>query len=50
MVGDDFCNMVADFHQIWLVRGGSTSFLVLIPKENPVGIDDYRPIFLIGCM
>lgn len=52
VVGEEFCDMVADFHcNDRIVRGGNASFLVLIPKkENPVGLNDYRPIYLIGCM
>ncbi|GLT51152.1 hypothetical protein SLA2020_245820 [Shorea laevis] len=34
-----------------LVKGANASFVVLIPKkENPVKIEDYRPISLISCM
>ncbi|GKV27571.1 hypothetical protein SLEP1_g36731 [Rubroshorea leprosula] len=34
-----------------LARGSNASFIVLIPKkENPQGIEDYRPISLIGIM
>ncbi|GKU98552.1 hypothetical protein SLEP1_g11544 [Rubroshorea leprosula] len=34
-----------------LVRGLNTSFVVLVPKvENPVRIEEYRPISLVGAM
>lgn len=44
--------MLLDFHHNeQIVKGGNTSFVVLIPeKENPVGLSDYRPISLLGCM
>lgn len=44
--------MVEDFHTIGrIVRRGNASFIVLIPKkENPVGLNEYRPISLVGCM
>ncbi|GKV03088.1 hypothetical protein SLEP1_g15456 [Rubroshorea leprosula] len=40
-----------DFHSNKkLVKGSNASFLVLIPKtENPQGVEEYRPISLIGC-
>ncbi|GKU93948.1 hypothetical protein SLEP1_g7497 [Rubroshorea leprosula] len=47
---------VIDFVQeFWeygrIARGSNASFIVLIPKkENPQGIEDYRPISLIGIM
>ncbi|GKV41862.1 hypothetical protein SLEP1_g49342 [Rubroshorea leprosula] len=47
---------VIDFVQeFWdqgrLARGSNASFIVLIPKkDNPQGIEDYRPISLIGIM
>lgn len=29
----------------------TSSFLALVPKkENPQGFEEYRPIFLIGCL
>ncbi|GKV11739.1 hypothetical protein SLEP1_g22962 [Rubroshorea leprosula] len=45
-------DFVADFQRNGkLVRGSNASFIVLIPKkENPIRIEDYRPISLIGCM
>lgn len=52
VVGDDFCNMVEDFHSNdRIVKGGNASFLVLVPKKyNPGGLNDYRSISLVGCM
>lgn len=52
MVKEDILKFLLDFHSNnKLVRGSNPSFLVLIPKkENPQGIEEYRPISLIGCM
>lgn len=52
VVSLDFCRMVSEFHSSEkIVRGCNASFLVLIPKkENPVGLNDYRPISLVGCI
>ncbi|GKU88289.1 hypothetical protein SLEP1_g2571 [Rubroshorea leprosula] len=52
VIKGDILKFLADFHSnSRLVRGSNSSFLVLIPKkENPQGIDEYRPISLIGCM
>ncbi|GKV48455.1 hypothetical protein SLEP1_g55268 [Rubroshorea leprosula] len=53
---EDIKAEVVDFVQeFWehgrLARGSNASFIVLIPKtENPQGIEDYRPISLIGIM
>lgn len=34
-----------------MAKGSNTSFLVLIPKrDNPVGLNDYRPISLVECI
>ncbi|GKV36164.1 hypothetical protein SLEP1_g44325 [Rubroshorea leprosula] len=48
----DIRDFLMDFHTNGrIVRGSNASFLVLIPKrENPQGIEEYRPISLIGCM
>ncbi|GKU96376.1 hypothetical protein SLEP1_g9618 [Rubroshorea leprosula] len=48
----DIMNYVRDFHTNGrMVRGFNASFLVLILKrENPQGIKEYRPISLIGYM
>lgn len=52
VVNDDFYRMVAEFHKNErLAKGCNASFLVLIPKrDNPVGLNDYRPISLVGCL
>lgn len=52
VICDYFCRMVLEFHSSEkLARGSNTSFVVLIPKmENPVGLNDYRPISLVGCI
>ncbi|GLU21787.1 hypothetical protein SLE2022_379030 [Rubroshorea leprosula] len=49
---EDVCNFAIEFHRTGkLVKGANVSFVVLIPKkENPVKIDEYRPISLMGCM
>ena len=32
-------------------KGGNASFIALIPKkQTPLGLDDYRPISLVGCV
>lgn len=51
-IGDDVCRMVSDFHSnASLAKGSNASFLVLIPKkDNPIGLNDYRPISLVGCI
>ncbi|GKV25367.1 hypothetical protein SLEP1_g34816 [Rubroshorea leprosula] len=48
----DIMVYLKDFHTNGrMVRGSNASFLVLIPKkENPQGIEEYRPISLIDCM
>ncbi|GKV31782.1 hypothetical protein SLEP1_g40447 [Rubroshorea leprosula] len=48
----DVINFVQEFQEHGrLVRGSNASFIVLIPKtENPQGIEEYRPISLIGVM
>ncbi|GKU98657.1 hypothetical protein SLEP1_g11630 [Rubroshorea leprosula] len=47
----DIMEFLKDFHSNRkLVKGSNASFLVLIPKtENPQGVEEYRPISLIGC-
>ncbi|GLU19134.1 hypothetical protein SLE2022_353990 [Rubroshorea leprosula] len=52
VIKEDILKFLADFHSnSRLVRDSNPSFLVLIPKkENPQGIEEYRPISLIGCM
>ncbi|GKU92859.1 hypothetical protein SLEP1_g6527 [Rubroshorea leprosula] len=52
IVKDDVVKFIEDFHTSGrLVKGSNASFIVLIPKkENPVRIEDYRPISLIRCM
>ncbi|KAJ9551049.1 hypothetical protein OSB04_015094 [Centaurea solstitialis] len=48
---DDFFNSVKKFEQVGrLSKGCNPSFLVLVPKKkDPLVINDYRPISLIGC-
>lgn len=52
VVKEDFCRMVADFRRKEsLAIGCNASFLVLIPKkENPMALNDYMPISLVGCL
>lgn len=39
-----------DSHGIWS-RGSNSSFIALIPKmESPQGLNDYKPISLVGCI
>ncbi|KAJ0445231.1 putative RNA-directed DNA polymerase [Helianthus annuus] len=48
----DFMNLFTHFHDnATLSLGCMSSFLALIPKKNdPVGLNDYRPISLVGCI
>ncbi|GKV26629.1 hypothetical protein SLEP1_g35894 [Rubroshorea leprosula] len=52
VIKSDVVNFVQEFQEHGrLVRGSNASFIVLIPKtENPQGIEEYRPISLIGIM
>lgn len=51
-MGNDVVNFVQEFHETTILpKAMTTSFLTLIPKvHNPQELNDYRPIFLIGCM
>ncbi|GKV35031.1 hypothetical protein SLEP1_g43351 [Rubroshorea leprosula] len=51
VIKTDIMEFLTNFHRNGkLVRDSNASFLVLIPKrENPRGIEEYRPISLIGC-
>lgn len=52
VVKGDFIQVFNDFHaNSKLVRGLNSSFITLIPRlANPIGLSDYRPISLIGCV
>lgn len=52
VLGNDFCRMVSEFHSdATFARGCNASFLVPILKnDNPIGLSDYRPISLVGCI
>ncbi|GKV05111.1 hypothetical protein SLEP1_g17152 [Rubroshorea leprosula] len=52
VIKEDVMEFLMDFNKNGrLVRGSNASFIVLIPKkENPQGIEEYRPISLIGCI
>ncbi|GKV31169.1 hypothetical protein SLEP1_g39893 [Rubroshorea leprosula] len=52
VIKPDVVNFVQEFQEHGrLVKGSNASFIVLIPKtENPQGIEEYRPISLIGIM
>lgn len=49
-IKDDVCACFQDFRSgAVLSKSITSSFLTLIPKSsNPMGLDDYRPIFLVG--
>ncbi|GKV53163.1 hypothetical protein SLEP1_g59701 [Rubroshorea leprosula] len=49
-IKSDIVDFVQEFYSNGrLVKGSNASFIVLIPKkENPQGIEEYRPISLIG--
>src|SRR4051812_11902411 len=40
------------FHERGIIsKAVTSSFFTLVPKSpNPLSLDDYRPIFLVGCM
>ena len=48
----DFVRVVQHFHKYSeILRGCNTYFITLIPiKDNPISLDDFRPISLIGCV
>lgn len=48
----DFKMVLDDFHAngVW-PRGTNSSFIALVPKvDSPQGLNDFRPISLVGCM
>lgn len=49
---EDFVSCFKDFHSgAMLSKVITSSFITLIPKfSNPLGLDDYRSIFLLGCI
>jgi hypothetical protein len=48
----DFQRFISEFHTNGrITRGANSAFITLIPKvENPVKLNEFRPISLIGCM
>ncbi|GJU81763.1 putative RNA-directed DNA polymerase, eukaryota, reverse transcriptase zinc-binding domain protein [Tanacetum coccineum] len=50
-IGKDFIDMIKTFEiDSHILRGCNSSFIALVPKnQNPLHIEDYRPISLIGC-
>ncbi|XP_058733672.1 uncharacterized protein LOC131605316 [Vicia villosa] len=48
----DFINCLSCFHrEALLSKAITSSFLTLIPKNsNPLGLNEYRPICLVGCI
>ncbi|KAJ9550970.1 LOW QUALITY PROTEIN: hypothetical protein OSB04_015015 [Centaurea solstitialis] len=52
MVGKDFYEAVKYFESNHRIHPGSnSSFITLVPKvSDPLSLDDYRPINLIGCV
>lgn len=51
LMSTDIQKLLDDFHrQGYWPRGCNSSFITLVPKkENPQGLQDFRPISLIGC-
>ncbi|XP_058766944.1 uncharacterized protein LOC131640567 [Vicia villosa] len=49
---EDFIRLFKDFYRYGVLSKAITSsFLTLIPKrESPMGLGDYRPICLVGCI
>ncbi|KAJ0454927.1 putative RNA-directed DNA polymerase [Helianthus annuus] len=47
---DDLVSIMADFHSYGVINTGcGSSFIALIPKViDPIGLNDYRPISLVG--
>ncbi|KAF5761553.1 putative RNA-directed DNA polymerase [Helianthus annuus] len=52
IIKGDFLEFVTEFHSRgYLETGCNSSFISLIPKvKNPMVLNDYRPINLVGCM
>ncbi|GJY54252.1 ribonuclease H-like domain-containing protein [Tanacetum coccineum] len=50
-IGNDFIDMVKRFEMdAFIPRGCNSSFIALVPKKcDPIHINDFRPISLIGC-
>ncbi|GKD57735.1 RNA-directed DNA polymerase, eukaryota, reverse transcriptase zinc-binding domain protein, partial [Tanacetum coccineum] len=49
-LGNDFINMIKRFEiDSHIPRGCNSSFIALVPKNNPLDINDFRPISFIGC-
>ncbi|CAK8572701.1 unnamed protein product [Lathyrus sativus] len=48
----DISRFIKDFHsKAKLSKSITSSFLSLVPKKmNPLSLDDYCPIFLVGCL
>lgn len=51
-MADDIKHFADDFHSHGkLVKGLNSSFIVLVPKKkNPISLEDFRPISLIGSL
>ncbi|XP_057419451.1 uncharacterized protein LOC130713677 [Lotus japonicus] len=52
LMKDDFYRVLNEFWSrgVW-PKGSNASFIALIPKvSSPLGLNDFRPISLIGCM
>lgn len=51
-IKEDFLSYFKDLHSgSFISKSITSSFLTLIPKSsNPIGLDDYRPICLVGCI
>lgn len=51
-IKNDIMSCFGDFHlEVVLSKLVTSTFLTLIPeKDNPLDLDDYRPICLVGCI
>jgi len=49
---NDVCQAIKWFHSTGRIpKGCNASFIALVPKKQiPLGVDDYRPISLVGCV
>jgi len=52
VIKEDFKRFISEFHSNGcIVRRTNNAFIALTPKiDNPVKLNDFRPISLIGCM
>jgi hypothetical protein len=52
LVHEDFMRFFVEFHRNGkLTKGLNSTFIALIPKlDSPQGLNDFRPISLVGCL